>query len=354
MNNNMPNNFNNGLGNSNPEPNNVNNPMVDKANEQLIGGQSTVGNGPSVMQGMPNVQNERGVMQGIAGVSNGPTVMQGQPSSTTPNQNMGMPGQFNSGINSQTMQVETPKKETPGVVSIPGFDALETANPVVNPTLGNTPFPNPQAPREIPNVAPTQPINNEIKIPNMLNDQNVVNNQINEPVNSIGTEQKQEPQILGTVPKLDQNPVTTNPNLNNVNANTLNNGINSQVGLEQKQEPQIIGTAPKLEQNSALTTPSNNIRKSNIVGNINNSSANVNQGITTPNNTINKEVNSSIGIKPTSIGGGISQVGQTEMNSNVQMGYQEPPKKKFPLSVREMVLIGIALIGIVVVIIMYT
>ena len=51
----------------------------------------------------------------------------------------------------------------------------------------------------------------------------------------------------------------------------------------------------------------------------------------------------------------MSQVGQTELNSSNQINqaYQEPAKKKFPLSTREMILVGIAIIGIIVVIIMY-
>lgn len=68
-----------------------------------------------------------------------------------------------------------------------------------------------------------------------------------------------------------------------------------------------------------------------------------------------RDLNNAIsGIKPTSVSDGISQVGQMEMNNRPQVNTSyQPPKKKFPLSVREMVLVSIALIGVVVVVIMY-
>ena len=68
-----------------------------------------------------------------------------------------------------------------------------------------------------------------------------------------------------------------------------------------------------------------------------------------------RDLNNAInGIKPTSMSDGVSQVGQMEMNNKSQFNTSyQPPKKKFPLSVREMILVSIALIGVVVVVIMY-
>ena len=68
-----------------------------------------------------------------------------------------------------------------------------------------------------------------------------------------------------------------------------------------------------------------------------------------------KDLNSSIGgIRPTNIDSGISSVGQVEMNTPQQVDTSyEPQKKKFPLSLREIILVSIAIIGVIVVVIMY-
>ena len=75
MNNNMPNNFNNGMNNgfgpgvTNNNPNNMNqnnttqnnsfvNPVVEKAKEEMMSGQSNIGNGPSIMQGVQGASRE--------------------------------------------------------------------------------------------------------------------------------------------------------------------------------------------------------------------------------------------------------------------------------------------------------
>ena len=68
-------------------------------------------------------------------------------------------------------------------------------------------------------------------------------------------------------------------------------------------------------------------------------------------------ISSGTGIQPTGNNqNGVSLVGQTNASEQTIVPDMDmnKPKKKFPLSVREMVLIGIALIGIVVVIIIYT
>ena len=136
MNNNMPNNFNNGMSNNMNDNNNL---MAREANEELIGGQSNIGNGPDVMQGVSNVQNDRGIMQGFNNVQNPNGVMQGMESvAQDMNNSVPMPGQFNAGVNNYTMQVERPQE-----------------NPVPNEPI-------------MPNVEPQMP-NSDMNIPNFNN-----------------------------------------------------------------------------------------------------------------------------------------------------------------------------------------
>ena len=282
MNNNMPNNFNNG------EPINNNpvmpNPVVDNANSQLMGGQGLSQSVPNVMQGVPNIQNEGSVMQGVNNVPNIPNVMQGNvaPEPAVPEPPV-MPGQGNSGINAYTMQQTEPQHEEPGVVSIPTF-APNIPEPPVEPQIPNVPeppvMPNPSMPNPMPEppVMPNNPLSNPAGIPD---------------VNIIG-----EPVVPNQVPE---------PPINNMPTNNI-------IGNEQ--------------QNVNMVPPVNNI------------------GMTpNPMNQIGEPMPSQ----------GISQVGQTELNSldNNYTEMPEMPEKKFPLSVREMVLIGIALIGIVIVLIVY-
>ena len=134
MNNGMPNNMNdNGSYN-----NGGNNYAADRANAQMVSGQSSVGNGSGMMQGFSGVQNERSAMQGMANVQNNPGVMQGN---NVPNQNAQlnqMPGQNHSGVNNYTMQKEEVKPVESGVVSVPGFDSPSQNTPSV-PNFDNMP-----------------------------------------------------------------------------------------------------------------------------------------------------------------------------------------------------------------------
>ena len=134
MNNGMPNNM-NGNGSYN---NGGNNYAADRANAQMVSGQSSVGNGSGMMQGFSGVQNERSAMQGMANVQNNPGVMQGN---NVPNQNAQlnqMPGQNHSGVNNYTMQKEEVKPVESGVVSVPGFDSPSQNTPSV-PNFDNMP-----------------------------------------------------------------------------------------------------------------------------------------------------------------------------------------------------------------------
>ena len=317
MNNNMPNNFNNGT------PSNGNNPISNAANEQLVGGQSAVGNGPSVMQGMPNVQNNPGAMQGVGSVPNNPNVMQGNPvPNQTPNTNSAIPGQNHSGVNAFTMQKEEVKKDTPEVVSIPNF-----ASNISEPPKQPTPQPNVvQMPNVNNNIAAemnqninNSPLNsqvqkpeiNQVNIPNMNpNIPNGNNNAINQPIN-------QPTNILGQV---------NNQNLNGFPSNNIN---------------QMNG--PKPQNTIGIVPPT-----SNNVNPVNNMPNNLNNGINEP-----KDLNDSMpSVNNENFNSGVSQIGSSEMDNDV-VEMPEMPTKKFPLSTREMVLIGIALVGIVAVVIMY-
>ena len=134
MNNGMPNNM-NGNGSYN---NGGNNYAADRANAQMVSGQSSVGNGSGMMQGFSGVQNERSAMQGMANVQNNPGVMQGN---NVPNQHAQlnqMPGQNHSGVNNYTMQKEEVKPVESGVVSVPGFDS-PSQNPPSVPNFDNIP-----------------------------------------------------------------------------------------------------------------------------------------------------------------------------------------------------------------------
>lgn len=134
MNNGMPNNM-NGNGSYN---NGGNNYAADRANAQMVSGQSSVGNGSGMMQGFSGVQNERSAMQGMANVQNNPGVMQGN---NVPNQHAQlnqMPGQNHSGVNNYTMQKEEVKPVESGVVSVPGFDSPSQKPPSV-PNFDNMP-----------------------------------------------------------------------------------------------------------------------------------------------------------------------------------------------------------------------
>ena len=134
MNNGMPNNM-NGNGSYN---NGGNNYAADRANAQMVSGQSSVGNGSGMMQGFSGVQNERSAMQGMANVQNNPGVMQGN---NVPNQHAQlnqMPGQNHSGVNNYTMQKEEVKPVESGVVSVPGFDSPSQNTPSV-PNFDNMP-----------------------------------------------------------------------------------------------------------------------------------------------------------------------------------------------------------------------
>ena len=409
MNNNMPNNFNNGMNNGfgpnsiNNNPNSMNqnnttqnngfvNPTVEKAKEEMMSGQSKVGNGPSMMQGVQGASREPGIMQGAQGVSIEPGIMQGTSivKPQEPQNTNVMPGQHHSGINSYTMQRETVKPESE-VVSVPGFDASNNAPSNPQPNIPN--FNNASNQVKIPNEG--QPINNEVKIPNMSNqppqNQNTLNSAFSN-LNNIESQINNTPIQNQGITESNQNN-TLNSNFNNNVNNNFNNNVSNNTPGQNFTSPSIQNqnrpTENKTLENNLNEPNINNMKPvetpapPNTINNFNNVTQQTKPSVENPSPILNpqpksknipnnqiinnnqnpateigstKDVNNAInGIKPTSIGTGISQVGQTELNSTNQINqaYQEPKKKKFPLSTREMILVGIALIGIIVVIIMY-
>ena len=394
MNNNIPNNFGNGSNSGQ-----IGNNLIDKINQELIEGTGGE-NAPSMMQGFGNVQNPQSAMQGVGDVKKDANIMQGAEMPKTPETPV-MPGQGNSGINPFTLKREPAK--TDDVLSIPNFGE-NSQNPVQMPNQQ----PTMQQPNVIGNPAPNgieNPMaNNQIGIPN--------NNQVNQIGPSLPN-QNNNADILETTNfnNLNQSPQmpngniignqTTNTpgqtniigqNVPNINTPEMNKpqvqNVPNQVG---NQNTNMIGNnnmGQNINNQNNMQGPNNNINMGqanpNSVQNPTTNSginSNPNQGPSVPNPNVpqnkpniptgnlltpameseqigsTRDLNNAInGIKPTGINKGVSAVGQTEMNNpNAQNNFQDfTPKKKFPLSKREMILVGIALVGIVVVIIMYT
>lgn len=433
MNNGMPNNM-NGNGSYN---NGGNSYAADRANAQMVSGQSSVGNGSGMMQGFSGVQNERSAMQGMTNVQNNPGVMQGN---NVPNQNAQlnqMPGQNHSGVNNYTMQKEEVKPVESGVVSVPGFDSPSQNTPSV-PNFDNMPNQNIGSSsnryNNLSNNSVNQNVNSTFNDMSNVNS-NVVNNTPFSEINSnniYGNSADVNSNVYGGVnntvskPEVgvnEQKPLSGDSSLNNSisssgNGNAfdrLNSAINDNYGSAASNKPvstqvgngigssvssvNSIGTSnsygtsgvsssvvngthdsDKKPDGVSIPKPAGMESLNNIGGSVNNSGINsVNNGSGSNINSNDmggvkskrpepmfrdnnqnmigstRDLNNAInGIKPTSMSDGVSQIGQMEMNNNSQVNTSyQPPKKKFPLSVREMILVSIALIGVVVVVIMY-
>jgi hypothetical protein len=262
--------------------------------------------------------------------------MQGAPA-PKPAPAPGMPGQGHSGVNAMTMQKEEVKKDSPGVVSIPNF-ASNMPEPPAAPQPGVVQTPNPvPGPNPMPGPNP-----NPVLGPNP-----------------------------GPMPGPNPNPNVNMPNQIGNPANPLNNTMNMPNANELK--PPVPPAAPNTIGGNAI---GGNIiggpMPNNSIGQVNNQnlngipSDNMNQ-MNKPQNTIGmvppapnngpKDLNDTMpSINAPGINSGVSQIGTTDTSSldNNAVEIPEMPEKKFPLSTREMILIGIALVGIVAVIIMYT
>ena len=228
MNNNMPNNMNGAFG-PNEINNNPNNYMENRANEQLMGGQSNAPAKPDMMQGFQNVQNERGAMQGMSNVPKQPGIMQGMQTEQAPQQVNQMPGQGHSGINGYTMQKEQPQNKE--VISIPGFSQ--------NQNVPNYNAPQPQNNINYPNANMQQQNNIPNQVPNNMLNMN----------NNFGNIPGSNPQVMNNFTRPEQNQNISNqmPQTFN-NPNAMNNGM----------------------QNNQMSPANNNPRPMNVPNSINN------------------------------------------------------------------------------------
>ena len=317
MNNNIPNNLNNDpMGNNNQVPN----PGMAQANEQLMGGQSQVGPENNIMQGMAGVPNTPTPMQGMENPVVTPGIMQGAPMEQAPVEPQ-MPGQGNSGINGLTMQMEPQAPVAPEPV-MPQANTPEPAMPEA-PVVENTmsaPIDNNPIDGAIPNVmanfansVPAAPLDQTNQIPN------------------VGIEPQAPVAPEPVMPQAPVEPVIPEAPA----ADGLNNPMVSP----------IMG-APAPEMNQA---PNN----MNVIGNPEPVNAMPEQPVQQDipvQNTIGAEPQASIEPAANTIGNPQPQEAQPVAENGE---FEEMPQKKFPLSKRETILVSIALIGIIAVIIVY-
>ena len=418
MNNNIPNNFDNGMSNTN---NFNNDPMIAQANEQLVGGQSSVGNGPDLMQGMQNTQNNGNIMQGFSNVQNPNGVMQGTVEEIPNNNTMVMPGQVNSGINNYTMSVETPQQEAneinvpqepinemPQVDNAPSFNETPTIqdnqmnipnfnNPIMQPEMNMNQNVNDNFREEAPvnpidmgtinNPIPTPEVNTNMDTPNVPNVEipNVDTNQnINVDIPSVNIENNID-SMTPNIPDVSIPQMDVNANIPNMGEEVVNkpeeatqtfsnpfamNNESLQQNLNGQMNNQFDNVMPyqNIPQEPINEMPQMN-NTMGIDRNINNNQTiNNNAPIIDPmispvmdmpnNNEIsNTQDLNTIAEQPidnsNNIGLMNNEPEMPQMNNNYEDVSEAKPAKKFPLSLRETILVTIALIGIVIVIIMY-
>lgn len=217
MNNNIPNNLNNDpMGNNNQVPN----PGMAQANEQLMGGQSQVGPENNIMQGIAGVPNTPTPMQGMENPVVTPGIMQGAPMEQAPVEPQ-MPGQGNSGINGLTMQMEpqAPVAPEPAMPQAPVEPVMPEApaadglnNPMVSPIMGAPAPEMNQAPNnmnvignpEPVNAMPEQPVQQDIPVQNTIGTEPQAS--IEPAANTIGNPQPQEAQPVAENGEFEEMP----------------------------------------------------------------------------------------------------------------------------------------------------
>ena len=284
------------------------NPMIDKANQDLMGGQDGVVT-PGVMQGVGPVTNESPV-PGVVSIPSAPPV----DNAAGPM----MPGMDHSGINANTMAMPEAPVDNSSINPVnPTNEVNGVQAPQVNPFLSKVEMTDePKVmPMETPNVN-----DNAIKMPEV-------------PISN------PEPMVNGNIGSV----MMGNNDTTDFNANPTPNSV-------------LMPEAPKVDNISNVMVPP-------IMENNEGPTESVNSAVDSANN--NEPVNN--------IGNDMDNatVSNNVMpQDNAMQGVQQPatfsnpapalsvngsfmPKKKFPLSTREMILIGIALVGIVVVLIMY-
>ena len=309
MNNGMPNNM-NGNGSYN---NGGNSYAADRANAQMVSGQSSVGNGSGMMQGFSGVQNERSAMQGMANVQNNPGVMQGN---NVPNQNTQlnqMPGQNHSGVNNYTMQKEEAKPVESGVVSVPGFDSPSQNTPSV-PNFDNM---------------PNQNIGSSS---NRYN--NLGNSSVNQNVNS----------TFNDMSNVNSNVVNNTPfseiNSNNIYGNSANVNSNVYGGANNTVSKPEVGVNEQKPLSGSLNNDSSLNNSISSSGNGNafdrlNSAINDNYGSVASSKPISNQVGNEIGSSVSSVNsmGTSNSYGTSGVNFSTVNGTHDSDKKPDGISI---------------------
>ena len=339
MNNGMPNNFNNSnLGG--------NDPLANQAASNLMGGQSDTPSNVNPMMG-EDVIPTPSAFQGLSNVTPEPSVMQGN---ATPNvvDVPSMPGQGNSGVNAFTMQSE-PMNNTDNVMSnndVVGqapvnnmnaqnsFDAFDRINAEV---INNDPANMNQADL-------TASLNNQVMNDGGINTAPALNSTLlgagNIPSDATIDSVNMQENVMQSEPNFNQAPqdvVQPEPNFNQMPQNNLDNNFGGGSALDSGVNNSNGFAAPAAPQNM-----DNNIGGNTDFG-MNQPNMNNQIGQPQANNQIGdvNMVNSMMGSAAS------EPVGAQQQN----FGYEQ--QKKFPLSVREIVLIAIALIGVIFVVGMY-
>ena len=336
MNNNIPNNFNNGggaSGGAGNASNNISNPVVDNVNKQMMSGQGqgAVINPAGAMQGQSAVGINPGVMQGQQNVSMQGGVMQGQANrQEVQSDKVVVPGQVNSGINAYTMQYEAQTSNSGQVPNAPAGNGQRGSATAIG-QVGS--FQN----NNMNLQGATSGVLSSSEGSLMGNKTNVVTG------NNFGTPLAGD----SKAPDNSQIKIPNSDNQFNSSAQDVRTNMPGSVGSNMATPTGDLSS--NLPNNSFYNPPTSVVNNNVSSGG---ASTLTNQGNSTSTN------NTSIGIKSAGVNQvGMSEVGAMEANQNsavTDSNFANPPKKKFPLSIREMVLIGIALIGIVVVIIIYT
>ena len=309
MNNGMPNNM-NGNGSYN---NGGNSYAADRANAQMVSGQSSVGNGPGMMQGFSGVQNERSAMQGMTNVQNNPGVMQGN---NVPNQNAQlnqMPGQNHSGVNNYTMQKEEVKPVESGVVSVPGFDSPSQNIPSV-PNFDNM---------------PNQNIGSSS---NRYN--NLSNNNVNQNVNS----------TFNDMSNVNSNVVNNTPfseiNSNNIYGNSADVNSNVYGGANNTVSKPEVGVNEQKPLSGSLNNDSSLNNSISSSGNGNafdrlNSAINDNYGSVASSKPVSTQVGNEIGSSASSVNsmGTSNSYGTSGVNFSTVNGTHDSDKKPDGVSI---------------------
>lgn len=356
MNNDAGNNFNPNVGNNGP----VVDPVQNGAAANLMGGQGGPVNS-NIMEGQTGVVPTPGAFQGVSDVPNQPDMNLGATVNPVPEANV-MPGQENSGVNAFTMQAE-PQPSMPNVEpSVPNANpivdtpAMPEQGSAVNPTLDNTGV------IDMPtmNSAPENPVPESPALNNALlggaapvnTDLNAGN--INDPMNSGMAPANDMPSNDFQVPgandmnnQIGAQPMDANtaPTDNMSSTDFQMPGVpnmNNQIGDQNMQpmnnnEPNNFGMANGMNNPAPMQQPMNN----NIIG----------------DNSMQNNIGQNNGMGGNQIGdmGSMNNnpVPDANQNQDPNNGYDFQQEKKFPLSVREIVLVSIAIVGIVVVIGMY-